>query len=131
VSIVRTDTCPAFFPDLVDVVHAEVYEIKPNSPSNFILGEAQLEVYLKLFNALDPQKRTWKEGSDYTPPISFAIEDPTTGVPTLVVVQPPVFGVILYSTLTDFIENRAKNVSEMENGQIEDDFNEAVELDSL
>jgi len=108
------DTITALFPDLVDVTHTQVYEIKPNGIASFALGEAQLEGYIQAFNALDPLKRKWKEGTDYTPPLSFEITDPPTGLPTFVVMQRPMFGVILYSTLQQYVEKEAENVGEEE-----------------
>jgi RHS repeat-associated protein len=117
----------ALFPDLVDVNpdRKEVYEIKPNSILNFALAEAQLEGYVDLFNTLD-KKGGWHAGTgdDYTPPRSFELITP---VPTVVVVQRPVFGVILYSTLQQFVNNLTKNVGEEEEADMDESVDEATE----
>ena len=42
------------FPDLVDVPHKEIYEIKPMSFAGTAKGAIQLALYIKLFNKLDP-----------------------------------------------------------------------------
>lgn len=112
-------TITALFPDLVDInpKRKEIYEIKPNSPANFIFGEAQLEGYVQLFNYFD-KSGGWHAGTgdDYTPPVSFMLPSP----PTFVVVQRPIFGVILYTTLQDFTKARAKNVAESDAAEVED-----------
>ena len=69
----------------------EVYEIKPTA--SFIEGQAQLQYYLLLLKALDPQRRQWNSGSisTYTPPTVIPL-----GWGCFAIVSPPIRGVILY-----------------------------------
>ena len=106
-------------PDLVDVPRTQVYEIKPNGIISFAAGEAQLLTYLKLFNALDPLKRTWKEGSSYTAPPLFLLSAPLVP-PTFIETEPPIFGVILYSSIQDYVKRKARNVAVEENAEMDD-----------
>jgi len=84
-------------PDLVQYPQigspGEVYEIKPVGFDNFIEGQVQLQWYLTVLNALDPQRRQWDAGSmaTYTPPPFISL---SWGV--FAIVSPPVRGVILY-----------------------------------
>jgi RHS repeat-associated protein len=115
------DTIIAFLPDLVDLnpKHKEVYEIKPNGILQFGAGEAQLLTYLELFNHFDPAKG-WKEGSDWMPPRAFFLVAPPVP-PTVVVTTGPLFGVILYSSLSQYFTQKARNLGIEENAEIEGD----------
>jgi RHS repeat-associated protein len=113
------DTITPFLPDLVDVPRTQVYEIKPNGIISFAAGEAQLQTYLDLFHALDPLKRKWKGGSSYTAPPLFLVSAPLVP-PTFVETEPPIFGVILYSSIQDYVKRKARNVAVEENAEMDD-----------
>ena len=106
-----------YLPDLVDINLKEVYEIKPIGAANFALGEAQLAFYLKLLNAFDISG-AWHAGDTYIPPLEFPIFTP---IPGLVVVAPPINGVILYKFFKEYIQQRAKSVEEAEGAELEDE----------
>ena len=63
----------ALFPDLTDVSTKQVYEIKPDNARSIILGEAQLQAYIDLFNYLDPSGG-WHRGTSYIPPLTVPID---------------------------------------------------------
>jgi hypothetical protein len=69
----------ALFPDLTDVPNREVYEIKPDNLGSIVLGEAQLQAYIDVFNYLDPRKG-WHRGTGYTPPLSVPVDALTYAV---------------------------------------------------
>jgi RHS repeat-associated protein len=105
------------FPDLVDIKNKEIFEIKPANIRQEIAGAAQLVLYLDELNTLDP-KGGWHLGdaTDYVPPLAFPIVMP----PNEIVVTPPVFGLITYTTLGQFVEKKAENVAEEESADMED-----------
>ena len=49
------------------------YEIKPDNARSIILGEAQLQAYIDLFNYLDPSGG-WHRGTSYIPPLTVPID---------------------------------------------------------
>lgn len=111
------------FPDLVDSGRHEIYEIKPNSVANFILGEAQLEGYLQVLQHFDPASR-WHRGQDYRAPLRIDI-----GIPLKqVVTQPTVAGIILYSVIDirDLIKNAVKNDIKAKQAQLDTAFQAAT-----
>jgi RHS repeat-associated protein len=85
-------------PDLIQYpasgMAGEIYEIKP--AGSFIEGQVQLQWYLTMLNALDPQKRRWNAGSfaTYSPPSFVPI-----GFGVFATVSPPIRGVILYQVI--------------------------------
>lgn len=85
------------FPDLVDVPHKEVFEIKPISVGGTAAGAIQLGGYILAFNALDPAGG-WHIGNsaNYAYPGIIPLASP----PCMVVVAPPVFGMIYYEAFT-------------------------------
>jgi RHS repeat-associated protein len=117
-------------PDLVQYPSAgnpgEVYEIKPVGFDNFIEGQVQLQWYLSVLNALDPQKRQWQAGSigTYTPPSFISL---SYGV--FAVVSPPVRGVILY--YVEDVRLDAILVGAYMASQIQMDVGIAIELNTL
>ncbi|MGH7951237.1 MAG: RHS repeat-associated core domain-containing protein, partial [Limisphaerales bacterium] len=115
------------FPDLVDVPHKEVFEIKPITIAGTAQAAVQLGGYILALNEYDPTGGGWHVGNaadyTYTKPIELA--DP----PAIVVVFPPVFGIIYYKaeTLQDFVKARAENVAEEESADVED----SIDLSTL
>jgi RHS repeat-associated protein len=118
---INIDTITALFPDLVDInpQHKEVYEIKPAGLTSFAAGEFQLQGYLQLFNALDPTKG-WEAGFHYTPPFVFVVSRPPLVPPTPVVAVGPIYGVIQYSTLSQYAKTKARNIAVEENAEEEE-----------
>jgi len=86
----------ASIPDLTQMPHAgssgEVFEIKPSG--DYLEGRTQLQYYLGIFNALDPQKRSWVAGSPTTYTTMPSVIYLGNGV--YATVYPPQNGVILY-----------------------------------
>jgi RHS repeat-associated protein len=121
------------FPDLVDIKDKEVFEIKPAGLRQIATGLAQLIGYLYLFNKIDPTGG-WHAGDaeTYTAPPIITIEDPENVEDPIdvVAVSPPIAGVITYTSVTDFVEQRAKNVAETEEAELDDDLGIDT-LDSL
>jgi hypothetical protein len=121
------------FPDLVDIKDKEVFEIKPAGLRQIATGLAQLIGYLYLFNKIDPTGG-WQAGDaeTYTPSPIITIEDPENVEDPIdvVAVSPPIAGVITYTSITDFVEQRAKNVAETEDAELDDDLGIDT-LDSL
>jgi hypothetical protein len=115
------------FPDLLDIdpTNKEVFEIKPANTRAILAGAIQLAGYITLLNALDPTKG-WHAGDagTYTPPPELTIVDPEDVEDPLdvVVVTPPVKGLITYSSLSNFVEQRAKNVVEAEDTELDEDL---------
>jgi hypothetical protein len=62
--------------------------------------------------------RVWRIGSpdEYTPPVEVTVKV----TPFFAVVTPPVLGVIMYNSLSDFAKNSAKTVATEEEADIED-----------
>jgi hypothetical protein len=122
------DVVTALFPDLTDVPTKQVYEIKPDNARSILLGEAQLEAYIDLFNYLDPSGG-WHRGTSYRPPLAFTIglnEVTAVGSP----ITPP--GMILYHVINiqQIVKRKAIQAGVSENADVEDSVGIAS-LDSL
>jgi hypothetical protein len=123
------------FPDLVDINpnNKEVFEIKPANIQQIAAGLLQLAGYIYLLNKLDPTKG-WHTGDagTYSPPPVLTIEDPEDVEDPLdvVVVTPPEDGLITYSSIGDYVKERAENVAEDETAEIDDAVGEGT-LDAL
>jgi len=72
-----------------------------------------------------PIRGTWTEGSSYTAPLLFLLVDKLVP-PTFVETEPPVFGVILYSTIQDYVGRKARNVAVEENAEMDDSIGISV-----
>lgn len=109
------------FPDLVDIEHHEIYEIKPLNLKGVAGGVVQLSIYLAALNELDPSGHSWGlpiAAEHFNSTSVFFTTSPFAAV----VVAPPVLGMIFYEAETpqDFVKARAKNVAEEEAADIED-----------
>ena len=107
------------FPDLVDIKHKEIYEIKPLSVGGVAGGIVQIGTYLEALNLLDPSGG-WGVaiGPEHYSSFSvYFIASPLAAIEVL----PPVLGVIFYKAerIEDFGKARAKNVSQAEEGRVE------------
>jgi hypothetical protein len=108
------------FPDLVDVPNREVFEIKPVGWKGTAEAVAYLAAYIALFNALDP-RGGWHVGNTskymYCPCV-FMLAYP----PAIVVVSPPVEGLIYYSYQTpqQYVKRKAVQTAVAENAEEED-----------
>lgn len=107
----------SLFPDLTDVPNKQVYEIKPDNARSLVLGEAQLQAYIDLFNYLDPRKG-WHRGTTYSPPLKIPINALTYAV---AVKGAP--GMILYQTfdIQKIVERKAVQAAVAENAENEND----------
>jgi RHS repeat-associated protein len=88
-------------PDLVDSATREVYEIKTVESEN--QGRLELIAYLVIMNATDPRvpgRPAWHAGTpqSYTPPPVIVVTVPYLGASFTVFVNPPISGVITYSS---------------------------------
>jgi RHS repeat-associated protein len=115
------------FPDLLDIdpKNKEVFEIKPANLRAITAGIIQVNGYVWLLNKLDPTGG-WHVGDagTYSPPLELTIEDPTDVEDPLdiVVTTPPVDGIITYSSIADFVKQRAENVAEAEDAELDEDL---------
>ena len=108
------------FPDLVDIQHHEIYEIKPLNAKGVAAGVVQLAGYLTALNELDPSGRSWGvpiAAEHFNSAYVFFTASPFAAI----VVAPPVLGMIFYETETpeDFVKGRAKNVGQANMAQIQ------------
>lgn len=78
-----------------------------------------------MLNNLDPTGG-WHAGDagTYMPPLELTIVDPedVEDPVDVVVVSPPEEGIITYSSITEFVEQRAKNVAEAEDADMDEDL---------
>jgi RHS repeat-associated protein len=107
------------FPDLVDLKHKEVYEIKPISIGGTATGAVQLGGYVLALNKLDPTGG-WGVGigpEHYNSFQVFMLAKPLA----VVTVMPPVFGMIYYEAVTPtrFVGRRATNVATANNARLQ------------
>ena len=107
------------FPDLVDLRHKEVYEIKPISLGGTATGAVQLGGYVLALNQLDP---TGGWGVAIGPEHYNSFQVFFTARPfAAVTVFPPVFGLIYYEATTpsQFVGKRAMNVATANNARLQ------------
>jgi len=110
------------YPDGIDP--GEVFEVKP--VGSFIEGQVQLQWYLTMLNALDPQRRKWTAGSNatYTPPPLLSLQ-----IGVFAVVSPPIRGVILYQV--EDLRITVAVLSAYFAAQIADDIGQAILINTL
>jgi hypothetical protein len=88
------------FPDLVDTGETEVYAIKPMTIAGPAMGFAQLWAHVTLFNKLDPSGG-WHDGNSYDSTNAKGRDTiELASLPCVVVVSPPVSGMIYYEPFT-------------------------------
>ncbi len=115
-------------PDLVNTGQKSVFEIKPNNKRKIAEGIVQLEGYVDILNWIGQTVPPWHKGTALEfpgLPLEITVDEP----PFFVVVVPPTIidpGLILYSTLDNFVKKKAQNVETEEEADIEDSVDEAT-----